>query len=110
MVDLTKFKKKQQRLNLDYPNIPSSMSPTAHDESLPIPKPPKDSSSKSDMSDDECNEEYMLTDDANSKIPHILNQDELDDSVRDLELTKSHSELLESRLQVLCHVRTNFLL
>ena len=34
-----------------------------------------------------------------SSAPHILTQDELNDLVRDLELSKSKTELLASRLQ-----------
>ena len=34
-----------------------------------------------------------------SSVPHILTQDELNDLVRDLELSKSKTELLASRLQ-----------
>jgi hypothetical protein len=101
MVDISKYKKPKDRLTLVYPNVPSSLAPVPHSEELPVPTPPQsveaaavplDLDSPGDVSDD-CDFE-----DPNLQ-PHFPNQQELDDLVRDLGLTKSNAELLTSRLK-----------
>lgn len=97
MIDLSHYKKVKDRMSITYPNIPSSIAPVPHSDSLPIPKPPIAKSDfeleHSSASDDE---EYI----PHSKSePHFPTQAELDDLVRDLRLTKSNAELLASRLK-----------
>jgi len=40
MTDITEYRKAKGRSGIPYPNIPSSIAPVPHDETLPIPKPP----------------------------------------------------------------------
>ena len=98
MVDITTYKKPADRSKLVYPDIPSSIAPVPHSDQLPVPTPPATlltdhtGSSASDPDDPEWNAES--TDD-----PHFPVQNELDDLVRDLGLSKAGSELLTSRLK-----------
>ena len=98
MVDITTYKKPADRSKLVYPDIPSSIAPVPHSDQLPVPTPPATSladdtgSSASDSEDVEWHAES--TDD-----PHFPDQNELDDLIRDLGLSKAGSELLTSRLK-----------
>lgn len=90
------------RNTVKYPNIPSATRPIAHGLELPVPVPP--SSWTLDPEDaDLCEEEPTLIDPDfvvnESEVPHKINQSELNDLVRDLNLSKSQSELLASRLK-----------
>ena len=92
-----------------YPNLPSALRPVPHSPELPVPitylHPVKkiiiipdeheltDSSVHPSTSDDptyipECH-----------KTPHLIRQEELNDVVRDLGLSKQHAQLLGSRFQ-----------
>jgi len=98
VTDISVYKKAKDRGKIIYPSVPSSIAPVSHSAELPIPVPPAsgtfstsaESSSASDM------DEYQ---DDSTKEPHFPDQDELDDLVRDLCLTKSSAELLTSRLK-----------
>ena len=46
MVNISKYRKVKGRKALTYPDIPSSIAPVSHDESLPVPSPPHDVSMK----------------------------------------------------------------
>lgn len=91
-----------------YPNIPSALRPVPHGEGLPVPEPPKEFSIDSDEEEgkptfgspdyEESSDDQYVCDGASS-TPHILTQEELNDLVRDLDLSKSKAELLGSRLQ-----------
>lgn len=96
-VEISKYKKTKDRKLITYPDIPSSIAPVPHSESLPIPAPPmsREESSQEENSESDS-EEYQAS---SSKDPHFPNQEELDDLVRDLGLTKSNAELLASRLK-----------
>ena len=86
------------RFKIKYPDVPSAHRPVPHSSELPVPKPPLGSQRESESSEDgEC----MDTDfqDVESKEPHLINQEELHDLVRDLDLPKEKSELLGSRLK-----------
>ena len=41
MVNILKYRKVKGRKALTYPNIPSSIAPVSHNESLPVPSPPR---------------------------------------------------------------------
>jgi len=86
--------------NLPYPSLDSAIRPVAHSHELPIPMPPpflSDSSSQSSSISDAEDLSYEPAD--LPSAPHIITQSELNDLVRDLNLTKSQGELLASRLQ-----------
>ena len=77
-----------------YPDVPSAKKPTSHD-FIPIPKPPKewtvDETEPSSASpDDEPGPSYSNTDQnfPDPNIPHFISQSELNDLVRDLNLSK----------------------
>ena len=86
---------------ITYPNCESARKPVPHDETNPPPVPPADmtdtSSSEESTSDTETGEGGMYVPDADNS-PHLLGQAELNELVRDLELTKE-KELFGSRLQ-----------
>ena len=84
-----------------YPDIPSAIKPVKHDTNLPVPDPPQnfnssetDSSTASTHSD--SRDQAYDTDDGK---PHLIVQSELNDLIRDLNLSKDKAELLASRLK-----------
>ena len=86
--------------NIAYPNLPFAIRPVPHSSELPIPKPPSDlpvishefaeCSTDSSTDFDPCVSEGR---------PHFITQEDLNDLVRDLNLSKDKCELLASRLQ-----------
>ena len=100
MTNIVGFTKKNKS-KITYPNCESARKPVPHDETNPPPVPPADmtdtSSSKESTSDAETGEDDMYVPDADNS-PHLLGQAELNELVRDLELTKE-KELFGSRLQ-----------
>lgn len=89
---------------ITYPNLPSATRPVPHAEALPIPSPMDVSNQEhvetemeeyiSELSD--TDEEYLPS---HENTPHLINQLELNDLVRDLNLSKTQAEILGSRLQ-----------
>jgi hypothetical protein len=99
---------KKKKWTLRYPNIPFAMRPVLHGEGLPVPEPPYSYSLESeDEQDDEIYDSSGPSTSTDpdfeptvmSSEPHRITQNELNDLVRDLKLSKSNSELLASRLQ-----------
>ncbi|GBM49782.1 hypothetical protein AVEN_207006-1, partial [Araneus ventricosus] len=102
------FSSKSKR-TIQFPHIPSAVRPVPHNESLPIPVATKTYTLQpatdlevfephpgpSTSTDDD--EEYPA--DLVYRQPRLFTQPELNDLVRDLELPKSKSQLLGSRLQ-----------
>lgn len=86
---------------IQYPNLLSAIRPVPHDNTLPVPIPPKSSSIDDEVIDmvlehsSDSDEEFELPD----SQPHLITQGELNDLVRDLSLSKRQAELLGSRLQ-----------
>ena len=69
---------------------------------IPVPNPPSNSEFEkyqSSESSAETSEDDAYLPAADEKTPHLLNQLELNDLVRDLSLPKEKAELLSSRLQ-----------
>ncbi|GBO32180.1 hypothetical protein AVEN_207917-1 [Araneus ventricosus] len=99
----------KRKHTIQYPNIPSAVRPVPHNESFPIPVPPKTYTlqPKMDLEDFEPqpgpststddDEEYPAV--LIHRQPHLVTQPELIDVFWDLELPKSESQLLGSRLQ-----------
>ena len=100
---------KRNKSQIVYPDCESARKPVPHDAENPVPVPSSpatatetdsdssDNNKKDDGSDDEFHaeedQEYQKS------KPHLLNQSDLDDLIRDLSLSKEKSELLASRLQ-----------
>lgn len=83
-----------------YPDLPSARRPVSHSEGLPVPIAPE----TINFSDDEESTYAESIDDdyeasQTSSRPHVLSQGELNDLVRDLQLSKQQAELLGSRLK-----------
>ena len=90
---------------IEYPNVLPAIRPVPHSDELPIPEPREIDLLSSDdaESSKECsisepctsrNEEFGIT-----TKPHLINESELNDLVRDLDLPKVKAELLASRLK-----------
>ena len=103
MVDISRFKKTKNRRDIVYPSIPSSIASVPHSSELPITKPPANKSQEDldlleELGNDSDNE-YTASDSDTKNEPHFPNQEELNDLIRDMGLTKSNAELLTSRLK-----------
>lgn len=103
LVNLTSFKRSKNRHDIIYPDLESSSAPVPHSETLPVPTLPSSVTEESDyqnLNDSVHSEEsdvLFLNDE--SKEPHFPSQQEMDDLIRDLGLTKSNAEILTSRLK-----------
>ena len=98
-VDVSHYRKSNDKSSIVYPSIPSSIAPVPHCEDLPIPEPPTlelpscaSTSSEEDTDADFCEA-------STSEEPHFPNQQEMDDLIRDMGLTKENAQLLTSRLK-----------
>ena len=87
-----------------YPNLPSAVRPVLHSADLPIPVSPMclpklngEFSENSENSSCDSDDTFELSQEATK--PHLISYEDLNDLVRDLNLTKSNSKLLASRLQ-----------
>ena len=98
MVDVSHYRKSKGKKSIVYPSIPSSIAPVPHCEDLPIPKPRMlESLSSASASEEGKNADF---DEARtSKEPHFPNQQEMDDLIQSMGLTKENAELLTSRLK-----------
>jgi len=105
-VNTTGFSVKNKH-KIVYPSLDSAIRPVPHDASLPIPVPPLDglesvedeiefNTLAGSTDQDSADSEYTPDSDIG---PETFNQDELNDLVRDLSLSKEKAELLASRLK-----------
>ncbi|UYV76697.1 hypothetical protein LAZ67_14001794 [Cordylochernes scorpioides] len=90
----------KSRHTVEYPDLPSAMRPVPHSDILPVPQPPENVI----FSDDDSDRREQQWDDTNFEAgalsePHLLTQGDLNDLVRDLDVSKKQSELLGSRLK-----------
>ena len=83
------------------PNLPSANRPVPHSADLPVPIPPPCLSElKGESSENSsCDSDDTFQLDQEATKPHLIRQENLNDLVRDLNLTKSNGELLALRLQ-----------
>jgi hypothetical protein len=101
---------KKKKWTVMYLNIPSALRPFSHGEGISIPKPLKEFTINSD--DEDAGEStsgspeplsstkpHVCHGRSSTPHPHILKQDELNDLVCDLQLSKGRAELLESTLK-----------
>lgn len=100
MTSVVGFNKKS-RHKIQYPNVPSALRPVAHSEDIPVPTRPThlDDTESDESSSSEDSGDVHDSDFCSEITPRLLNQEDLDDLVRDLDLPKSSAELLGSRLQ-----------
>lgn len=96
---------RRNKHELNYANVDSVTLPVPHSNELPVPifhpedgRPDYSMLERDDLSDesDEAVDPLYIPD---TDHPHMLSQGDLNDLVRDLNLTKQMSELLASRLQ-----------
>ena len=102
MVDISRFRKTKNRHDIAYPSIPSSIAPVPHNSELPAPKPQCNKVSEDlTLSEDieDSDDDFNISQTYMSLEPHFPSQQEVDDLVTDLGLTKSNAELLTSRLK-----------
>lgn len=101
LTNVKSFSKKSKR-SVKYANVSSISMPLPHSPAIPVPKRPSslssssssmDTNSESDSSSGEEFRQPTITE------PHLISHLELNDLVRDLDLTKEKSEILGSRLQ-----------
>ena len=99
---------RKKKHGIQYPNIPSAICPVSHGEMLPVPKAPEKynlDSDKEEIESSASSGEFPMSSQESysassiSHKAHFISQNELNDLVRDLELPKTNSELLGSRLQ-----------
>ena len=96
------FNRKKKSV-IEYPNIPFAIHPVPHSDELPIPEPSEIDLLSSD--DAESSEECNVSEPCTSRNkgfgittePHLINEGELNDFVRDLDLPKVKAELLAFR-------------
>ena len=104
MVEIVGFSKKTKS-HIIYPDFESALKPAPHDANNPVPLPPATS-----VDDVQSEDNYDDTSDAGAsdplyqpemmdKDPHLLNQEELNDLVRVLCLSKEKAAVFGSRLQ-----------
>jgi hypothetical protein len=103
LTSISGFSSKNKK-NIEYPNLSSATRPVAHSETLPVPKSPEFWTIDADeivedepMELSDKDDEYQPS--TSSTEPHLITQPELNDLVRDLNLSKNQAELLGSRLQ-----------
>lgn len=100
MVDVSGYNSKNKK-GISYPNLHSALRPVPHGEGIPVPIPPDSlqalctTSSDSEFDEPDIGSECEFE----SSKPQLFEQNELDDLVRDLCLTKEKAELLGSRLK-----------
>ena len=103
MVDVSGRKRgKKSAQSVHYPNIPSSIAPVPHGDGLPVPQPPP-SEIESNSEDENKFEDLPALDqdycDENVNKPYFPKQNDINDLIRDLNLTKENGEILTSRLK-----------
>ena len=100
----TKGYNQRNRKKILYPNLSSAICPVLHSADLPVSIPPSclrelksEFSENSENLSRDSDDTFQLSQEATK--PYLISQEDLNDLVRDLNLTKSNSELLASRLQ-----------
>ena len=105
VVDPSKRQKRKNASSIRYPDLLSSIAPLPHTKDMPVPQPPwRDESFMTDSSSTDSETEQssaacFQSQAAGERCPYYPNQEDINDLVRDLSLTKSNAELLISRLK-----------
>ena len=97
LVNVSKIRHATDRNKIVYPDVPSSIGTVIHSDMYPIPIPTTSSevtrtmfTSTPEVGDMNINDKIVYQN-AELGTPHILNQDNLDDLVRDFYLNKTGS-------------------
>ena len=105
MTNMKGFSRKN-KFKISYPVCRSAIKPVPHDPDLPVPQPPtekKDTLSVNEGANTRIeNEEDLVETDPSfqhESPPLLINQERLNDLVRDLYLSKENAKVLGSRLQ-----------
>lgn len=88
----------KNKKDICYPNMQSALRPVPHGPGIPVPVPPHnfdDLPEPSESESEQLDDEFQVEDCG----PQQFSQEELNDLVRDLGLSKESAELLGSRLQ-----------
>ena len=111
MVDPSKRRKGKNAPPIEYPNLPSSIAPVPHNTSdLSVPNSPTkaqqmvavESSEESEMEEGKPSSSFGVRRrqrSRNERCPYYPNQEDINDLIREMALTKSNAELLVSRLK-----------
>ena len=110
MVDPTKQRKGKNAPPIEYLNIPSSIAPVPHNiTGLPVPQPPtRDQPYTAETSSEDSKKEEGAPSSSvvchrrrvgGERCPYNLNQEDINDLIREMALTKSNAEILISRLK-----------
>ena len=110
MMDPSKRRKGKNGPPIEYLNIPSSAAPVPHNTSnLPVPNPPTkaqqmvavESSEDSEMEEGEPSSSFGVRRRQRSQVNDVPypNQEDINDLIQEMALTKSNAELLVSRLK-----------
>lgn len=90
----------KSRHTVKYPNLKSAMRPVPHSSDLPVPQPPAQITVQEEDFQSENEDDTTFEATAGpSREPHLITQGDLNDLVRDLNLSKKQSEVLGSRLK-----------
>jgi hypothetical protein len=99
MVNVTGYNKKN-KTEIKYPNLLSAIQPVPQGPDLPVPSPPDNLSDESESSSLlSATEDMHLEPHQYDRPIDKITQSELNDLIRELQLTKVKSELLGSRLR-----------
>ena len=102
MVDPSKRRGGKNAPAIIYPDLLSSIAPVPHCSELPVPTPPKREQQclqKKSSSEEHEDTDPEFRDPTDERNPYYPNQEDINDLIRDLGLTKSNGELLTSRLK-----------
>ena len=111
MVDPSKWRKGKNAPPIEYPNIPSSIAPVPHNTSdLPVPNPPTkaqqmvavESSEDSEIEEGKPSSSFGVRrrqQSRDERCPYYPHQEDINDLIREMALTKSNAELLVPRLK-----------
>jgi hypothetical protein len=99
MVNVTGYNNKNKK-GIKYPNLLSAIRPVSHGPDLPVPSPTDNLNDESESSflQPDTEEMYFEPHQYDRPIDKFI-QFELNDLIRELQLTKEKSELLSSRLR-----------
>jgi hypothetical protein len=92
---------KKNKVGIKYPQLSSAIRPMLHGPDDPIPAPPAqlEDVESSCRSESTANDDVDFSPDNEDRTPQLFTHIELNNLVRDLDLTKENSEILGSRLK-----------
>jgi hypothetical protein len=94
--DVKGYKFKNKKVIL-YPNLPSPLRPVAHGPEVPVPQPIEILEDASTNSSDSGGDDEEFQCHTEGQSPQLFTQSEMNNTIRDLGLSKEKAELLGSR-------------